>query len=299
MITEALTRFNLLGNTDSWKTTRFLCTGTDAPFVGCLAKFSGHNVAPALPADDAILGGIIIDLPSEPEDQSVIVALSGSFDWHQIKYADGSAPSPAAIKRLRDHQIFMDPAVKYGADEVDEAPPVEPGLIDSFPVEQQNDIGSYGIRDSINQPYQAFTAPRDCQLKKATLSVRRVGNPIGEVLVAVRDGSGAFPNMVPGGRLTGSRKLDVTTITTGADGALYDFDFLSPVQLRQGQNYCVVLEKFNDGTTTFDSPDYLMVGFHFTYGPPPGEHYGNGGYNQDGAFSSDAAGDMIFYLREP
>jgi hypothetical protein len=181
-------------------------------------------------------------------------------------------------------------------------PPTGPALIDSYPVENQNDIGSYGIRDALNQPYQAFTAPRDTSLKTVRLSLKRIGNPVGEVLVAIRDGSGAFPAVVPGGRISGSRKLDVSTISPDATdlaGVLYDFDFLSPVPLIGGQNYCVVLEKFNDGSVTFTSPDYIMVGFHFTYGPPPGEHYGNGGYNQDGDFASDQTGDMIFYLYEP
>jgi hypothetical protein len=177
--------------------------------------------------------------------------------------------------------------------------PTGPALIDSWPVENQNDIGSYGIRDALTSPYQAFTAPRDCSVKTVKLSLKRIGNPVGDLVAALRDGSGEYPAVTPGGRITGSRKLDVATVTTDPDGGLYQFDFLTPVPLVGGQKYCLVLEKVSDaGGTTFTSPDYLNVGFKFTFDASP-EHYGNGGYHQDGAWGADPAADMIFYLYEP
>lgn len=176
--------------------------------------------------------------------------------------------------------------------------PPGPVLIDSWPVENQNDIGSYGIRDALTGPYQAFTAPRSASLKSVKLSLKRVGNPVGEVLIGLRDASGAHPSAIPGGRIGGSKKLDVTTISTATDGSLYQFDFLVPLGLLSGQQYAIVLEKFNDGSgTTFTSPDYILVGFDFTFDASP-QHSGNGGYNQ-GGFAPDPMADMIFYLYEP
>jgi hypothetical protein len=189
--------------------------------------------------------------------------------------------------------------VNRGAAAEGEVPPEGPALIDSWPVENQNDVGSYGIRDAMIGPYQAFTAPRDCSVKTVKLSLKRYGNPVGDLLAAIRDGSGEFPIVVPGGRITGSRKVDVTTISpdaTDTAGILYAFDFLTPVPLVGGQKYCVVLEKISDANgTTFPSPDYVMAGFSF--GGAAG-HYGNAGSYQ-GDWSPDDLADMIFYLYEP
>jgi hypothetical protein len=168
-------------------------------------------------------------------------------------------------------------------------------LIDSWPVENQNSITSYGIRDAMTQPYQAFTAPSDVQLKKVRLSLKRFGTPTGEVVAAIRDGSGVYPIVTPGGRITGSKRLDVTTISTAptdTSGILYDFDFLIPVALTGGQKYCVVLEKVSDaGGTTFASPNFIMAGFY----QGSSGHYGNGGSFQ-GDWLMDDLADMIFYL---
>ena len=134
MIKSAFYPVNLMSHDDDpdWKIQRFPFTdaGTETLAVmlpGFLVKFdpTGQAVLPALAADDANLGGIIVDLaidPANPTDRTVAVALSGSFNQRQIHYAnahaEGSSPtplSPAAIARLRDLQIFLDPSVPTGA----------------------------------------------------------------------------------------------------------------------------------------------------------------------------------------
>ena len=134
MIKSAFYPVNLMSHDDDpdWKIQRFPFTdaGTETLAVmlpGFLVKFdpTGQAVLPALAADDANLGGIIVDLPidpANPTDRTVAVALSGSFNQRQIHYADahlasGGPPplSPAAIQRLRDLQIFLDPSVPTGA----------------------------------------------------------------------------------------------------------------------------------------------------------------------------------------
>jgi hypothetical protein len=94
---------------------------------GYLVKFNAGRTAvlPALAADDAVLEGIIADLPdtvSNPTDTTVGIYLTGSFNQRQIHYANawsqGGSPtalSAAAIARLRDMNIFLDPSVPTGA----------------------------------------------------------------------------------------------------------------------------------------------------------------------------------------
>lgn len=133
-IKSALYPVNLLSHDDdpNWKVVRFPFTDA-APNVigkmlpGYLVKFNAtaDGVLPALAADDALLGGVIIDLPdlaTNPLDTTVAVALSGSFNKRQVHYADawsqGASPTPlsaAAIQKLRDLQIFLDPSVPSGA----------------------------------------------------------------------------------------------------------------------------------------------------------------------------------------
>jgi hypothetical protein len=92
---------------------------------GYLVKFNaaGNAVVPALAADDAVLGGIIVDLPDdgEPAPGTVAVAVQGRFNRNQIHYAnahsEGDTPtalSAAAVERLRTLNIFLDPAVPAG-----------------------------------------------------------------------------------------------------------------------------------------------------------------------------------------
>lgn len=132
MIKGALYPVNLLSHDDDpdGKVVRYPFTDA-APQViakmlpGYLVKFDATmtHVLPALAADDAVLGGIIIDLPDpyNTGDVTVAVALSGSFNQRQIHYADawsqGGSPSPlspAALQRLRALQIYLDPSVPTG-----------------------------------------------------------------------------------------------------------------------------------------------------------------------------------------
>jgi hypothetical protein len=124
---------NLLSHDEDpdWKVARYPFTDA-APEVigkmlaGFLVKFNAtlDAVLPALAADDAALGGIIVDLP-DPTDlataPTVLVALSGSFNKKQIHYANawsqGSSPTPlsvAAITRLRDINIYVDDTIAAG-----------------------------------------------------------------------------------------------------------------------------------------------------------------------------------------
>jgi hypothetical protein len=133
-VKSQLFTYNLLSHDDDpdWKVQRFPFTDA-APEVlakmlpGFLVKFdaTAQAVLPALAADDAVLGGIIVDLAidaANPNDRTVLVALEGSFNQRQIHYANawsqGGSPTPlsaAAIQRLRDLAIFLDPSVPSGA----------------------------------------------------------------------------------------------------------------------------------------------------------------------------------------
>jgi hypothetical protein len=133
-IKSALYPINIMSHDDDpdWKIQRFEFVPVapetlDKMHVGYLVKFdaTAMKVSPALAADDAALGGIIVDLPDpqdDPTKPTVAVALSGSFNQRQIHYANAwsQGPSPtalsaAAIQRLRDLQIFLDPSVPTGA----------------------------------------------------------------------------------------------------------------------------------------------------------------------------------------
>jgi len=90
---------------------------------GYLVKFdaTAANVLGALGADDAVLSGVIVDLPDNTDTptagnaKTMAVAFEGSFDKNQIKYADGSSPiSVAGVTRLRGLAIFLDPATPAG-----------------------------------------------------------------------------------------------------------------------------------------------------------------------------------------
>jgi hypothetical protein len=133
-IKSAIYPVNLLSHDDSpnWKVVRYPFTDA-APEViakmvpGFLVKFNAGLTAvlPALAADDAVLAGIIVDLPDgtvNPTDTTVAIALTGSFNQRQIHYANawsqGASPTPlsaAAITRLRAIQIYLDPSTPTGA----------------------------------------------------------------------------------------------------------------------------------------------------------------------------------------
>ena len=134
MIKSSLYPYNLMSHDDDpdWKVVRYPFTDA-APEVlakmlpGFLVKFNAGRTAvlPALAADDAVIEGVIVDLnidAANPTDTTVGVALSGSFNQRQIHYANawsqGSSPTPlsaAAVARLRDMSIFLDPSVPTGA----------------------------------------------------------------------------------------------------------------------------------------------------------------------------------------
>jgi hypothetical protein len=134
-VKSAFYPINILGEGSGpdWKIFRypFAAVGAETIAVmmaGYLVKFNaaGNAVEPALAADDAKLGGIIVDLPDpgdDPAAPTVAVAVQGTFNRNQIHYADahavvppaGPAPlSPAAVERLRTLNIFLDPAVPAG-----------------------------------------------------------------------------------------------------------------------------------------------------------------------------------------
>jgi len=114
-----------------WKVARFPFEDAGAEVLskmqaGFLVKFNADSTAvlPALAADDAALAGIIIDPPDtlwNPTDTTVAVAFSGSFNQRAIHYANAwsqdESPTPlsvAAIERLRDVGIYLDPSVPTG-----------------------------------------------------------------------------------------------------------------------------------------------------------------------------------------
>jgi hypothetical protein len=106
-----------------WKVVRFPVVGGPALNTlkpGYLVKFGATlaDVAGAVAADDAVLAGVIVDLPdpNNPSDTTVAVAVSGSFDKNTVKYADGATPiSVAGVQRLRDMNIYLDAVVPGGA----------------------------------------------------------------------------------------------------------------------------------------------------------------------------------------
>lgn len=113
----------------NWKVQRWPFTDASPEVIGVmkpgyLVKFNSGRTAvlPALSADDATLEGIIVDLP-DPQDDPVAptvgVALMGSFNKNRIHYANAHAQaegsetalSTAALARLRDMGIFLEPTV--------------------------------------------------------------------------------------------------------------------------------------------------------------------------------------------
>jgi hypothetical protein len=108
----------------NWKVLRYPVVGGPALATlkpGYLIKFGATrvDVAGAVAADDAVLEGVIIDVPNDvanAADTTVAIALQGSFDKNAVKYADGAQPiSAAGVARLRDMGIFLDAAIPGGA----------------------------------------------------------------------------------------------------------------------------------------------------------------------------------------
>jgi hypothetical protein len=182
-----------------------------------------------------------------------------------------------------------------------EPPPAEgPVLIDSCPIENQNDIVSYGLytgAGSIVAIYQAFTAPKDFIPKSFKASLAKLGTVTGNLMLWLYNTTGAYPTVVP---IPGSGRpsllFDTANITDDPDGALCEFKFAeaAPFVLNAGQIYAVAIE--NHGTLSCPSPNRVQVGFNFEFGKMGAAHYGNGGFHQAGSWMADDAADMIFYI---
>jgi len=124
--------FNILGEGTGpdWKIHRYPydASGGAVPLAnmqgGYLLKFNtaGDKVTSAVAADDAALGGVLVDKPDpadDPDHPTVAIALQGTFNENQVHYADYDPDDPeelsaAAKARLRELNIFLDPAVKAG-----------------------------------------------------------------------------------------------------------------------------------------------------------------------------------------
>jgi hypothetical protein len=129
-IKDSLFFSNLLSADDEpdWKVKRYPYTDVGAltlaaAKVGHLIKFDAtrSTVEGAVGADDAVLEGIIVDLPDNtdapvsPNPKTVAVALMGSFDKNQILYSDNTTPvSAAGLARLHLCGIFLDTATPAG-----------------------------------------------------------------------------------------------------------------------------------------------------------------------------------------
>jgi hypothetical protein len=124
-----------LGIHTTWKIYRYPFEDSGGEIIGnmkegYLVKFNatGDAVAGAVATDDAALGGIIVGLPGPEEDEAVApltvaVAVQGEFNYNQVHYANAHAVvppatpapiSPAGVARLRELNIFLDPAIPAG-----------------------------------------------------------------------------------------------------------------------------------------------------------------------------------------
>jgi hypothetical protein len=128
-IKDSVNFTNLLSfDSEDWYVRRYPFTDAGALTIaamqpGYLVKFNAtrDGVLGAAAADDAILEGIIVDLPDSTDvpsgvnKKTVAVALEGSFDKNSIKYADGTTPiSAAGLTALRKLGFFLDPATPAG-----------------------------------------------------------------------------------------------------------------------------------------------------------------------------------------
>lgn len=150
MIVSNVKFVELLSHDDDpdWKVQRWPFTDASPEVIGkmkpgYLVKFNSGRTAvlPALAADDATLEGIIVDLPDPNDDPlhpTVAVALEGSFNKNRIHYANAwtqtegseTALSTAALTRLRDMGIFLEPTV--GVPPLNETTPGVPAVTSSL-----------------------------------------------------------------------------------------------------------------------------------------------------------------------
>lgn len=197
--------------------------------------------------------------------------------------------------------VVFDPfAARDGG--TDPEPPTGPALIDSCPVEQQNDIGSYGVDQSMDACYQSFTLAKPTILRSAKVSLKAVGGPgPNGIVLGLYMSSGTFPNVKPSGNyLFPSFPVPIAEIPTAAEGGLVEFQFptLGDTPASPG-TYCLSVEKQYGGVFNVGK---VMVGYNFDFGRKGkaaragAAHYGNGGYHQYGVWGVDDMADMIFYL---
>lgn len=294
MPVKSALEYNLLshGKQPLWKAHRCRFVGSpDQKQVGYVVKFVGNDAAPALPADDALLGGVIVDAPTD--EASVGLTLEGSFNENQIKYADGSKLSGAGIQRLSDLGIFLDPAtsnppVTGGGGQ---PPPTEGGAAESNP--DQNNDQECAMRGSYNAVAQAFTASEDGYLHSVKFYLKRNVNTDPVQLVArLWDATGtvgqdAKPTALA--PLATSKPLDSINIPLAPEGALFEFVFDGTFQLKAGQDYCIGAENMSASITGRIS---------FGSQCPVGTHSGNysermGALWRAGTFPQ---ADLTFYL---
>jgi len=131
MIKDTVNFSNLMSFDDEpgWVVRRYPFTDAGALTIaamqiGYLVKMNAtqDGVLGAVGADDAVLAGVIVDLPNADDvpsganKKTVAVAFEGSFDKNTVKYADGTTPiSTAGIAQLRSRNIYVDPATPAGA----------------------------------------------------------------------------------------------------------------------------------------------------------------------------------------
>jgi hypothetical protein len=129
-IKDSVTYTNLLSWDDDpgWVVQRYPFTDAGAltvavAKVGHLIKMDATRsaVLGAVGTDDAVLEGVIADLPDNTDTpagaaaKTVAVAFSGSFDKNTVKYSDNTQPiSATGVARLRALGIFLDPETPSG-----------------------------------------------------------------------------------------------------------------------------------------------------------------------------------------
>jgi hypothetical protein len=171
-------------------------------------------------------------------------------------------------------------------------------LIDSCPVELQNDIGSYGLdadaaSGGMDAIFHAFELTRDTKITSMKVSLKSVGTPLGASVVCglYNNLSGEFPNVIPiSPWLRQTTYRDMSSISP--DGGLYEFDFLLKPSLAAGK-YAISVERSGDFTPSGSS---IKVGFAFDFDNAGSIHAGNGGFHQNGIWQADDMADLIFYL---
>lgn len=169
---------------------------------------------------------------------------------------------------------------------------------DEFPIENQDDIGSYGIQSVMTAITQSITG-KGGKLQKVTVSLRAVSNPppanivvniyaatVGTVGLNAKPAEGSSP-------LATSDLVPVSAISGGADGGLVDFTFsgANQIDLTAGTAFCIAVEKEDHLPFPLATPQPKVNG-GLSWS---GGHYGNCGYKQN-TWGSDPGADMIFYL---